>query len=177
MTSEGSQKDQKSSSPRDGDFLIALSGGCHWCTEGIFISLRGVTKVDQGWIKSTPPNGAWAEGVIVHYDPDIITAKDLIEVHLETHSSTGDHPLRWKYRSAIYYKNYQEEKDFRRWKTQLAQSFEEPILTQILLFVDFKLNKKSYLDYYRRNPDAPFCKRYISPKLDRLRKNRPELMD
>lgn len=155
---------------------IALSGGCHWCTEGVFISLRGVTKVDQGWIKSTSPNDAWAEGVVVYYDPSVISAKELIEVHLETHSSTSDHPLRRKYRSAIYYQSDLEDKDFRRWMSQIAPSFARPVLTQVIPFVDFKLNEETYLDYYRRQPDAPFCKRYISPKLEKLRRKKPTLL-
>lgn len=48
---------------------IGLGGGCHWCTEGIFQMLKGVVRVDQGFIRSEPPSDAWAEGVIVHFDP------------------------------------------------------------------------------------------------------------
>lgn len=31
---------------------IGLGGSCNWCTEAIFRSLKGVTKVKQGWISS-----------------------------------------------------------------------------------------------------------------------------
>ena len=34
---------------------IGFGGGCHWCTEGVFQALRGVTQVDQGFIQSEPP--------------------------------------------------------------------------------------------------------------------------
>jgi peptide methionine sulfoxide reductase MsrA len=32
---------------------IGLGGGCHWCTEGVFESLIGVTKVNQGGQRQT----------------------------------------------------------------------------------------------------------------------------
>jgi peptide-methionine (S)-S-oxide reductase len=32
---------------------IALGGGCHWCTEAVFQSLKGVQKVEQGYVAST----------------------------------------------------------------------------------------------------------------------------
>ena len=39
---------------------IGLGGGCHWCTEGVFQALRGVTQVDQGFIQSEPPADTWS---------------------------------------------------------------------------------------------------------------------
>ena len=32
-----------------------FGGGCHWCTEAVFQSLRGVTEVAQGFIAADPP--------------------------------------------------------------------------------------------------------------------------
>ncbi len=29
---------------------IALGGGCHWCTEAVFQSLKGVKLVEQGYV-------------------------------------------------------------------------------------------------------------------------------
>ncbi|MFG1450993.1 peptide-methionine (S)-S-oxide reductase [Xanthobacter sp. V2C-8] len=44
---------------------VGFGGGCHWCTEGVFQALRGVTQVDQGFLQSMAPADTWAEGVIV----------------------------------------------------------------------------------------------------------------
>lgn len=81
---------------------IGLGGGCHWCTEAYFLSLKGVEKVEQGWIASTPPNDAFSEAVLVHYDPSQIPLPVLIAIHLHTHAATKAHAFRSKYRSAVY---------------------------------------------------------------------------
>jgi peptide methionine sulfoxide reductase MsrA len=64
---------------------IGLGGGCHWCTEGVFESLLGVTCVNQGWIASNGENSDYSEAVEVYFDPAVISLADLIEIHLHTH--------------------------------------------------------------------------------------------
>ncbi|MBL4648343.1 MAG: peptide-methionine (S)-S-oxide reductase, partial [Aureispira sp.] len=81
---------------------IGFGGGCHWCTESVFQSLIGVQKVDQGWIASVNENESFSEAVVVHFDSDLIDLEILIKIHLHTHSSTSSHPMRKKYRSAVY---------------------------------------------------------------------------
>ena len=58
---------------------IGFGGGCHWCTEAVFQSLRGISKVEQGWIRSTPPHEKFSEAVIVTYDPKVMSLETLIE--------------------------------------------------------------------------------------------------
>ncbi len=154
---------------------IALGGGCHWCTEGVFVSLRGVARVEQGWVSSTPPHDAFSEAVIVHYDPAIITAEDLIAVHLETHASTKAHGLRHRYRSAIYAFTPAEEVCFAEILKRLAPDFSAPLVTRVYPFAAFKPSLPEHQDYYRTDPDRPFCVRFIAPKLAALRKGRPGL--
>ena len=40
---------------------VGFGGGCHWCTEGVFQALRGVTQVEQGFLQSAAPANTWAE--------------------------------------------------------------------------------------------------------------------
>ena len=88
---------------------IGLGGGCHWCTEAVYASLKGVVSVEQGWISSDYPNHDLSEAILIKFDEQLISLQDVIEIHLYTHSSTSNHSMREKYRSAIYVKNTDDE--------------------------------------------------------------------
>ncbi len=144
---------------------VGFGGGCHWCTEGVFSSLKGITSVEQGWISSSPPNDSFSEAVIVHFQPSTIPLKDLIEIHLYTHSSTSRHTMRKKYRSAIYTNSPEQAELSSEILKALQADFSESIITEVLPLNAFKMNKPEFLDYYYSNRDKPFCKNVIQPKL------------
>lgn len=150
---------------------IGLGGGCHWCTEAVFQFLEGVLKVDQGYIAAQKPNDSWSEGIIVYYDENIISLKLLIEAHLHTHKSTSQHRMRSTYRSAIYTMDQKSYTDAVRILQELQTQFEKPLVTEVLGFDRFKASREQIRNYYLKNPEKPFCKRYIQPKLDVLANN------
>lgn len=147
---------------------IGFGGGCHWCTEAVFQSLNGVEKVEQGWISSFGNNESFSEGIIVYFDPKQIDLLTLISIHLHTHSSTSAHSMRGKYRSAVYTFAEKQSDTARQCITLIQKEFDKPIITKSLAFNEFKLNKETYLDYYYKNPDNPFCQTHINPKLSLL---------
>ena len=155
---------------------IGFGGGCHWCTEAVFQTLKGVIKVEQGWIASNCTNDNYSEAVIVIFDQDAISLFDLIDVHLGTHSCTSSHPMREKYRSAIYTYNQTQFNLALNTLERLQSNFESPILTQVLEFVAFKKNQKKYQDYYLEDPTRPFCQRFIGPKISLLYKKYGKLI-
>lgn len=149
---------------------IGLGGGCHWCTEAVFQQLKDISNVRQGYIKSTAPNDTWSEAILLDYDVDSIDFTQLIEVHLETHASTIQHQRRQEYRSAIYYFNDNQRDKIDVVMSSLSRKRNKSYITQILSFEEFKESRESIRDYYRTRPDAPFCKRYIEPKLELVKK-------
>ncbi|WP_298882027.1 peptide-methionine (S)-S-oxide reductase [uncultured Polaribacter sp.] len=149
---------------------IAFGGGCHWCTEAVFQSLLGVDKVEQGWVASTQKNNTFSEAVIVHFDSSKTNLKTLIEIHLLTHKSTSNHSMRTKYRSAIYYFTPHQKLESLKIIDELQRQFDNKIITQVLEFKQFKPSTKEFQNYYQSNPQKPFCKRYINPKLALLQK-------
>jgi len=156
------------------DFKIGLGGGCHWCTEAVFQSLKGVITVEQGYIASIGNNTSFSEAVLISYNPEIIELRDLIEIHLHTHKSTSNHSFRKKYRSAIYYFNQKEKATITIYLSELNTTFGNQLITQVLEFHAFKSSRPALINYYTNNPEKPFCKRYIHPKLDMLRKKYAE---
>lgn len=146
---------------------IGLGGGCHWCTEAVFQSLKGVVRVEQGWISAS---GAveFSEAVLIHFNPEKISIKDLIEVHLHTHKSTSSHYMRSKYRSAVYTFSLKQLRESKQILKLLQKEFDDKLITQVYRFKEFKLSPESYQNYYYKNPEKPFCKTYINPKLHLL---------
>ena len=149
---------------------IAFGGGCHWCTEAVFQQLRGVEHVDQGWASATDAPARYSEAVVVTFRPREIPLAALIQVHLHTHSCTSPHPMRGKYRSAVYGFGESQMAEARSVIAAAQADFERPIITEVVRFSGFRQNTSRYQDYYLRNPGAPFCERYISPKLEALRR-------
>ncbi len=146
---------------------IGFGGSCHWCTEAIYQILIGVIRVEQGWISSQEEED-FHEAVIVHFDPQKISIEILIEIHLYTHSSTSDHSLRKKYRSAVYVFDKAQKGLADKILEHLQNDFDTPIITRTYLYKAFQTSEESFQNYYRNNPNKPFCKSYIDPKLKLL---------
>ena len=147
---------------------IGLGGGCHWCTEAVFQSLKGVTKVEQGFISPKGNENSFSEAVVVHYNTMLIGLKDLIEIHLYTHKSTSNHSMRNKYRSAIYAFNGKSMEKSLSILKDLQKDFDHKLITKPFYFGKFKPSDNRFHNYYYNNPEKPFCETYISPKLKLL---------
>ncbi len=156
---------------------IGLGGGCHWCTEAIFQSLKGVTRVEQGFIAPEGNETSFSEAVIVHYHKDHIDLRDIIEIHLHTHKSTSEHSMRGKYRSAIYAFDEENRKKSLSILEDLQKDFDNKLITNVLPFSSFKPSASQFHNYYYKNPGKPFCETYISSKLKVLLEKFSSLVD
>lgn len=147
---------------------IALGGGCHWCTEAVFQSLRGVDSVAQGWVASTGAEASFSEAVVIHFDAEEIPLEVLLLVHLHTHASTSQHSMRGKYRSAVYSFSDDQHQRLEEILRRLCKNFKKPLVTKVYPFRVFKPSREAIQNYYYKNPEKPFCKAYIDPKLKLL---------
>ena len=148
---------------------IGFGGGCHWCTEAVFQVLIGVKKVDQGYLSTRSRLETFYEGVIVHFDPEKIKLKTLIKVHLKTHQSSSNHSMRSKYLSAIYSFNDTQHLKAHKFLDQLKDK-KANFITKVFPIGDFKASREEIRNYYQTDPERPFCKTYIDPKLKILGK-------
>ncbi|MEW7281241.1 peptide-methionine (S)-S-oxide reductase [Aquimarina sp. 2201CG1-2-11] len=147
---------------------IAFGGGCHWCTEAVFLSLKGVDRVEQGYAASIGDYHDFSEAVIVHFNTNKITLETLLKVHLYTHKSTSDHSMRSKYRSAVYVYDKEQETEAKVIVKNLQKEFDDQLITKVLPFKSFKMSREEIQNYYYKNPEKPFCKTFIAPKLKLL---------
>ncbi|MDO6602403.1 peptide-methionine (S)-S-oxide reductase [Arenibacter palladensis] len=147
---------------------IAFGGGCHWCTEAVYNSLKGIIGVEQGFVASEGEESSFSEAVIVRYDPINISLEDLILIHLYTHKSTSNHSMRKKYRSAIYTFETVDAERCALALQKFQENFKSPLITKVLPFKEFKISDKAFQNYYFKNPYKPFCTTHIAPKLKLL---------
>ena len=147
---------------------IAFGGGCHWCTEAVYNSLKGIISVEQGFVASEGEESSFSEAVIVRYDPINISLEDLILIHLYTHKSTSNHSMRKKYRSAIYTFETVNAEKCALVLQKFQENFKSPLITKVLPFKEFKISDKAFQNYYFKNPYKPFCTTHIAPKLKLL---------
>ena len=153
----------------DNPIKIGFGGGCHWCTEAVFRSLRGVIKVEQGFIAPKGNPESFSEAVIVHFNEKQIGLKDLLEIHLHTHKSTQNHSMRHKYRSAIYYFIGGQQTILNEMMEALQKDFHKRLITTVLPFGNFKLSEEKFQNYYFKDTNKPFCETHISPKITLLK--------
>lgn len=147
---------------------IGFGGGCHWCTEAVFQSLKGVLSVDQGYIASTDGYSSFSEGVIVTFNPETIDIRLLIKIHLLTHKSTKNHSMRDKYRSAVYTLSNLQKEEVEHLLKDLNDEHKDELVTLVLDFKEFKASRDDITNYYYNNPEKPFCETFINPKLKML---------
>ncbi|MGJ8732383.1 MAG: peptide-methionine (S)-S-oxide reductase [Cellulophaga sp.] len=149
-------------------YKIALGGGCHWCTEAVFKSLIGVYNVQQGFVSSTGENTNFSEAIVLQLNTEEISIKTLVNIHLLTHKSTSNHSFRKKYRSAFYVFSSEQAKEIKAIVSDFQPEFENKIITKVYPFSAFKPSLEEFKNYYYKNPSKPFCKTYITPKLQLL---------
>ncbi|MEL4307009.1 peptide-methionine (S)-S-oxide reductase [Joostella sp. CR20] len=145
---------------------VALSGSCYWCMEAIYQSLIGVDLVEQGFVSSD--DDEFSEAIIVHFQPEVIDLKTLIEIHLHTHKCTVNHSWRDKYKSAVYVFSEAQKIVAEKILEALQGDFSETIITKVLMYKQFKPSEEMFHNYYYNNPEKPFCERYIHPKLKKI---------
>ncbi len=163
--------------------LATFGGGCFWCTEAIFQSLKGVLEVESGYSGGATQNPSYdevcsgetghAEVVQVTYDPEMISFEDLIRVHLSTHDPTtfdsqGD-DVGSQYRSIIFFRDEQERRSAEDLLGEYAEIVEEDPVTELHSFVEFFPAEDDHRNYYAENPDSGYCISVIKPKVDEFR--------
>lgn len=148
---------------------LGFGGGCHWCTEAVFLALTGVIAVRQGFIRSRGKHATPAEAVEVDFDPAIISQEDLLDVHLATHASTDPRKAKGKYRSAVYVFQKADQPQLAALLKAAQNQTGAIFSTQILMHCGFTPSHETFQGYYAKNPQGAFCTSYIDPKLAILR--------
>lgn len=163
-----------------------FGAGCFWCVEAIFKELRGVQKVVSGYAGGHVEYPSYeavclghtghAEAVQITFDPEIISFEELLEVFWRTHDPTTLNrqgaDVGTQYRSVIFFHDAAQREAAEKSKREVekAKLWPDPIVTEIVPFTNFYAAEKYHQDYFRLNPNQPYCNRVIDPKMQKFRR-------
>ena len=163
-----------------------LGGGCFWCLEPLFISLRGVKSVLPGYAGGQVVNPTYrqvcdgrtghAEVAQVVFDPRELSYHDLIEIFFASHDPTTLNrqgaDVGEQYRSIILYHSPEQKATAEAVIRDLTerQLWPRPIVTTVEPFTVFYPAEDYHQRYYEQHPEAPYCSVVIAPKVAKFRK-------
>ncbi len=165
--------------------LATFGGGCFWCTEAIFLEVKGVEKVVSGYSGGNVPGHptyreicsgltGHAEVVQVTFDANTISYEDILVIFMTTHDPTtlnrqgADKGT--QYRSVIYYHDGRQKEIAELVLKEVAPYYENPVVTEISPLDVFYKAEDDHQNYYRNNQEQGYCSFVITPKLVKLRK-------
>jgi peptide-methionine (S)-S-oxide reductase len=167
--------------------IATLAGGCFWCLEAVYVQLKGVEKVESGYIggKVVNPNykqvcagtTGHAEAVQITFDPQIVSYEDLLKIFFTIHDPTTPnrqgHDVGTQYRSAIFYHNPQQKAVAEQVIAELEADklWDNPIVTEVTSAPTFYRAEDYHQQYFEQNPNQGYCQIIIAPKVAKFRKH------
>jgi len=166
--------------------LATLAGGCFWCMEAVFDDLNGVLSVESGYSGGQVANPTYkqvcsevtghAEAVQLTFDPAVISYKDILNIFFAVHDPTTlnrqGNDVGTSYRSAIFYHSDEQKaiaQEVIR-KLTVQQLWPNPIVTEVTKFDKFYIAEDYHQEYFANNPDQPYCRVVVAPKVAKFRK-------
>ena len=163
-----------------------FGGGCFWCTEAIFRSLKGVETVESGYSGGKTKNPTYnevctgetghAEVIHITFDPKLISFKELLEIFWKTHDPTtlnrqgADSGT--QYRSVVFYHSPEQKETAEKYKSDLNKEnvYNQPVVTEISAFDQFYKAENYHQNYFANNRSQGYCQFVIVPKIEKFRK-------
>jgi peptide-methionine (S)-S-oxide reductase len=163
-----------------------LGGGCFWCVEAIYQQMKGVNDVIPGYAGGSTSNPTYeevcngntghAEVIQITYDPSVVSYAEILEVFWKVHDPTTLNrqgpDVGTQYRSIILYHDDKQKAIAEESKMALNKSgfYEDPVVTEIVPLTKFYKAEAYHNDYFKNNPNQPYCTYMIKPKLEKFEK-------
>jgi methionine-S-sulfoxide reductase len=163
---------------------IVLGGGCFWCTEAVFLKIKGVMKVTSGYSGGSTKNPTYeqvctgktghAEVLKIEYDPEIVSLETLLDLFFTIHDPTTlnrqGSDVGIQYRSIILYTNEEQKTIAQNFIKNIQKKFDKVIVTEIKQLDAFYPAEDYHQNYFGKNPNNPYCSFQIPGKLAKVSK-------
>jgi peptide-methionine (S)-S-oxide reductase len=166
-----------------------FGGGCFWCTEAVFLQLKGVSAVTSGYAGGHVQQPTYeqicngdtqhAEVIMIDYDEAQISFTQLLDVFFATHDPTTlnrqGNDVGTQYRSVIYYLN-EEQRVQAQQRIDALKADGLNIVTELSPAPVFYPAEDYHQNFFARNPSQGYCNLAIPPKLMKLRSKFQDLL-
>jgi peptide-methionine (S)-S-oxide reductase len=165
---------------------IYLGGGCFWCTESVYVQVKGVTDVESGYSNGHVPNPTYEQvctGTTGHnevvkliYDTNVISTRELLEVFFVIHDPTSLNrqgaDTGTQYRSGIYFTTPEQQAVAKEVMAEMASSgvYSKTLVTEVLPVSKYAAAEAYHQDFFERNPNQGYCMAVAAPKVAKFRK-------
>lgn len=164
---------------------ITLGGGCFWCTEAVYVAVKGVLDVESGYGNGHLQHPSYeqvctgqtghVEVVKLVFDSTQVSLREILEIFFVIHDPTTlnaqGHDHGSQYRSGIYTSDPAQEPVARAVIAELTASgtYSKPIVTEVLPLVNYWPAEDYHQDYFARNPQQGYCLAVAAPKVAKFR--------
>ena len=170
----------------DASQTLALGGGCFWCTEAVFVQVRGVLDVESGYSNGQVHQPSYEdvctgttgcnEVVKLVYDPAVISTREILEIldviHDPTTLNRQGNDSGTQYRSGIYFTTPEQQAVAQEVMAEMTASgvYSRPIVTEVLPLAHYWPAEAYHQDFFERNPHQGYCMAVAAPKVAKFRK-------
>jgi peptide-methionine (S)-S-oxide reductase len=165
--------------------VAVLGGGCFWCLEAVYQQMEGVLSVVSGYMGGRRPEPTYqqvssgatghVEVVQVTFDSTITSYREILEVFFAIHDPTTrdrqGNDAGTQYRSVIFYTSDEQRITAEQAIRELDAEhvWTDPIVTEVLPAATFYRAEDYHQDYFRSNPNQPYCAFVVAPKARKFR--------
>ena len=165
---------------------LVLGGGCFWCTEAVYVRVKGITDVESGYSNGQAARPSYEdvctgrtgcnEVVKLTYDPGLISTREILEIFFVIHDPTTlnrqGNDSGTQYRSGIYYTTDEQRDVADGMIRQFSQDklFGRPVVTEVLALSNYSAAEEYHQDFFEKNPYQGYCMAVAAPKVEKFRK-------
>jgi peptide-methionine (S)-S-oxide reductase len=165
--------------------IITLGGGCFWCTEAVYVQVRGVLDVESGYSNGHTVQPSYEQvctGTTGHnevvklvFDSAQISVREILEIFFVIHDPTTlnrqGNDSGTQYRSGIYFSTSEQERVAKNLICEMGQSgvYSRPIVTEVLPLANYWPAEDYHQDFFEKNPGQGYCVAVAGPKVAKFR--------
>ncbi len=164
---------------------FVLAGGCFWCLDAVYRTLKGVQDVVSGYTgghtahptynEVTTGRTGHAEAVKVVFDEAVIPPSVVLDVFFTLHDprqlNRQGNDIGTQYRSAMFYADEEQKQLFEAARDRAADIWDGDIVTQIVPLGDWTDAEAYHQDFFAKNPGQGYCMAVALPKVVKVRKS------